>query len=226
MDVPVTEHSYEDVRLAGVAAQLHLPVNDAMIEIGKAKSFLGEGVTLKTIEKHLNAFASMDVNKTGQVTFEQFAEAFDLKKEDGDYTAGSRALFDVIDHNGDGTIHFKDYLFGLALVNETPANRQVSRATRAHVSGASARERSECTCSKRAHVREASARERSECTCAKRVHVSEASTRERSEHTSAKRAHVSEASAREGASSGASASAGEGDSSGASTSEASAGEGG
>ncbi|GMI51624.1 hypothetical protein TeGR_g3298 [Tetraparma gracilis] len=124
MDVPVTEHSYEDVRLAGVAAQLHLPVNDAMIEIGKAKSFLGEGVTLKTIEKHLNAFASMDVNKTGQVTFEQFAEAFDLKKEDGDYTAGSRALFDVIDHNGDGTIHFKDYLFGLALVNETPANRQ------------------------------------------------------------------------------------------------------
>jgi lysophosphatidylcholine acyltransferase/lyso-PAF acetyltransferase len=126
MDVPCTEHSYEDVRLAGVAAQLHLPANDAMIEIGKAKAFLGEGVTLKTIEKHLNAFAIMDVNKTGEVTFEQFAEALDLSKDEstGEYNAISRNLFDLIDHNGSGVIHFKDYLFGLALVNETPGNRQ------------------------------------------------------------------------------------------------------
>jgi len=125
MDVPVTEHSYEDVRLAGVAAQLKIPnVNDAMIEIGKAKAFLGEGVTLKTIEKHLNSFAAMDTEGRGEVDFEQFAKAFELRKEDGEYTAGSRALFDLIDHDGSGVINFKDYLFGLALVNETPSNRQ------------------------------------------------------------------------------------------------------
>mmetsp|Transcript_25008 Transcript_25008/g.47023 ORF Transcript_25008/g.47023 Transcript_25008/m.47023 type:complete len:398 (-) Transcript_25008:6-1199(-) len=123
MEVPTTEHSYEDVRLAGVANALHMPANDAMLEIGKAKKFL-TGVSMKTIEKHLSAFAAMDTNHTGQVTFEQFAEAFELKQENGEMHPGALRMFELIDTHGHGTINFKDYLFGLALVNEVPQNRK------------------------------------------------------------------------------------------------------
>jgi len=70
MNVPTTEHSYEDVRLAGLAQSLHLPASDALIEIGVAKKFLGD-VTMDTIEKHLNVFAAMDTGHTGHVNFEQ-----------------------------------------------------------------------------------------------------------------------------------------------------------
>ncbi|GMH78245.1 hypothetical protein TrLO_g3437 [Triparma laevis f. longispina] len=123
MGVPTTEHSYEDVRLAGVAIALHMPANDALLEIGKAKKFLA-GVSMKTIEKHLTAFAAMDTNHTGQVTFNQFAEAFELKQENGEISHGALRMFDLIDTHGHGTINFKDYLFGLALVNEVPQNRK------------------------------------------------------------------------------------------------------
>ena len=99
MEVPTTEHSYEDVRLAGVANALHMPANDAMLEIGKAKKFL-TGVSMKTIEKHLSAFAAMDTNHTGQVTFEQFAEAFELKQENGEMHPGALRMFELIDTHG------------------------------------------------------------------------------------------------------------------------------
>jgi len=46
-----------------------------------------------------------------------------MKKEDGSYTEGARSMFDLIDTSGDGFIDFKDYLFGLALVNEGEKNR-------------------------------------------------------------------------------------------------------
>jgi hypothetical protein len=32
-------------------------------------------------------------------------------------------LFELIDREGFGVVHFKDYLFGLALINESPKNR-------------------------------------------------------------------------------------------------------
>ncbi len=120
MGVPCTEHSYEDVKLAGVAQSLHLPPSEALLNIGKAKPFLGSDVTIKTIEKHLNAFASMDTNKSGTVSFDQFSAAFDL---DLDSTPQARALFDLICH-GEDELHFRDYLFGLALINESPDNRR------------------------------------------------------------------------------------------------------
>jgi Ca2+-binding EF-hand superfamily protein/1-acyl-sn-glycerol-3-phosphate acyltransferase len=179
-----TEHSYEDIKLADIAFSLHLPATDAMIEIGKAKPLLGENVTLETIEKHLSAFAAMDTEGTGRVSFEQFAEAFGLMRASGGdsssssnngcndsisngssfngsggngagmqlrrrsswvgrfvqvggddgggggddggdpFVPGAKALFEMIDHDECGSIAFKDYLFGLALLNESPTNRQ------------------------------------------------------------------------------------------------------
>jgi lysophosphatidylcholine acyltransferase/lyso-PAF acetyltransferase len=120
-----TEHSYEDVKLAGIAKQLQVPIDDVLPENGLgpllgAQKLLGADVTLESIEKHLRTFAAMDSTNSGRVTMQQFATSFEL-----DHTKKEvRSLFSLLDRDDSGSLDFKEYLFGLALVNESAGNRK------------------------------------------------------------------------------------------------------
>jgi len=111
LGVPVTAHSFDDLRLATAAWALHVPLAEASLEMDKIASMFN--VNYSTVEKHLVTFAAMDQDKTGYVTYKQFLQGFAL-----DDSAHLQKMWSIIDKEGNGRLRFKDYFYGLALLNE------------------------------------------------------------------------------------------------------------
>ena len=60
-----TAHSLEDLQLQRLAAKLHLPVNEAVVEMDFVKQLYG--VNLETCQKYMKIFAAMDKTGDGRV---------------------------------------------------------------------------------------------------------------------------------------------------------------
>ena len=60
----------------------------------------------------------MDTKHTGAVTYEQFASAFGVED-----SAELRRLFALIDADSSGRLNFREYLLGLALLDEQVRRR-------------------------------------------------------------------------------------------------------
>lgn len=117
LGIPVTDHTYEDCRLMISAGQLTLPMEAGLVEFTKISQKLK--LDWDGICKHLDEYASIArSSKGGRIGIEEFAEYLKLPVSDV-----LRQLFALFDRNHDGTIDFREYVIGLAVLCH-PANTE------------------------------------------------------------------------------------------------------
>eukprot|EP00123_Amoebidium_parasiticum_P020997 comp5986_c0_seq1/m.1831 comp5986_c0_seq1/g.1831 ORF comp5986_c0_seq1/g.1831 comp5986_c0_seq1/m.1831 type:complete len:539 (-) comp5986_c0_seq1:82-1698(-) len=114
LDVPVTEHAFEDISLMYAAAKKKMPYNVGAIEVPKITKALQ--LKKERVEDLLDSFAHMDTDSDGYVTIEEFAKHLSVPVD-----KNLRNLFAVYDRNGDGKINFREFLIGRCLVSD-PVN--------------------------------------------------------------------------------------------------------
>ncbi|KAM5262915.1 lysophosphatidylcholine acyltransferase 2 isoform 2-T2 [Ctenodactylus gundi] len=117
LGIPVTDHTYEDCRLMISAGQLTLPMEAGLVEFTKISQKLK--LDWDGIRKHLDEYASIaSSSKGGRIGIEEFAEYLKLPVSDV-----LRQLFALFDRNNDGSIDFREYVIGLAVLCN-PANTE------------------------------------------------------------------------------------------------------
>ncbi|KAM3828577.1 lysophosphatidylcholine acyltransferase 2 isoform 2-T2 [Vipera latastei] len=117
LDVPVTDHTYEDCRLMISAGQLTLPMEAGLVEFTKISKKLN--LKWDSIREQLDQFARIaSMSKGGRIGIEEFANYLKLPVSDV-----LRELFTLFDRNGDGTIDFREYVIGLSILCN-PANTE------------------------------------------------------------------------------------------------------
>jgi len=115
--IPVTDHTYEDCRLMISAGQLTLPMEAGLVEFTKISRKLK--LDWDGIRKQLDEYAIIaSSSKGGRIGIEEFAEYLKLPVSDV-----LRQLFALFDRNRDGSIDFREYVIGLAVLCN-PANTE------------------------------------------------------------------------------------------------------
>ncbi|XP_063801354.1 lysophosphatidylcholine acyltransferase 2 [Pseudophryne corroboree] len=115
LGVPVTDHTYEDCRLMLTARDLTLPMEAGLVEFTKISRKLN--LKWDNFKDQLEVFASIaDMTKGGRIGLEEFASHLKLPVSDV-----LRELFALFDRNKDGTIDFREYVIGIAILCH-PAN--------------------------------------------------------------------------------------------------------
>ncbi|XP_011358438.1 lysophosphatidylcholine acyltransferase 2 isoform X2 [Pteropus vampyrus] len=115
--IPVTDHTYEDCRLMISAGQLTLPMEAGLVEFTKISRKLK--LDWDGVRKHLSEYAAIaSSTKGGRIGIEEFAEYLKLPVSDV-----LRQLFALFDRNHDGSIDFREYVIGLAVLCN-PANTE------------------------------------------------------------------------------------------------------
>ncbi|XP_043859037.1 lysophosphatidylcholine acyltransferase 2-like [Dromiciops gliroides] len=117
LQLPVTEHTYEDCRLMISAGKLTLPMEAGLVEFTKISQKLN--LDWDTVRKHLDEYATIATSsKGGRIGIEEFARYLMLP-----ITDTLRQLFGLFDRNHDGTIDFREYVIGLSVLCN-PANTE------------------------------------------------------------------------------------------------------
>ncbi|XP_069495743.1 lysophosphatidylcholine acyltransferase 2 [Ambystoma mexicanum] len=117
LDVPVTDHTFEDCRLMISAGELTLPMEAGLVEFTKISKKLN--LKWDSVRTQLNEFAEIaDASKGGRIGIEEFAKFLKLPVSDV-----LRELFSLFDRNGDGTIDFREYVIGVSILCN-PANTE------------------------------------------------------------------------------------------------------
>ncbi|XP_044125945.1 lysophosphatidylcholine acyltransferase 2 [Bufo gargarizans] len=117
LGTPVTDHTYEDCRLMLTARNLTLPMEAGLVEFTKISRKLN--LKWDNFQKQLEVYASMaDVSKGGRIGIEEFANHLKLPISDV-----LRELFALFDRDKDGTIDFREYVIGIAILCN-PANSE------------------------------------------------------------------------------------------------------
>ncbi|XP_018425085.1 PREDICTED: lysophosphatidylcholine acyltransferase 2 [Nanorana parkeri] len=117
LGLPTTDHTYEDCRLMLTARELTLPMETGLVEFTKISKKLR--IKWNDIQKQLEVFASIaDMSKGGRIGIEEFATHLKLPVSDV-----LQELFALFDRNRDGTIDFREYVIGIAILCN-PANSE------------------------------------------------------------------------------------------------------
>ncbi|KAM6117831.1 lysophosphatidylcholine acyltransferase 2 isoform 1-T1 [Pterocles gutturalis] len=117
LNVPVTDHTFEDCRLMISAGQLTLPMEAGLVEFTKISKKLN--LKWNHVREQLDSFAAIaSASKGGRIGIEEFAEYLKLPISDV-----LKELFQLFDRNGDGTIDFREYVIGLSVLCN-PANTE------------------------------------------------------------------------------------------------------
>ncbi|XP_074957732.1 lysophosphatidylcholine acyltransferase 2 [Phalacrocorax aristotelis] len=117
LNVPVTDHTFEDCRLMISAGQLTLPMEAGLVEFTKISKKLN--LKWNHVREQLDTFAAIaSASKGGRIGIEDFAEYLKLPISDV-----LKELFLLFDRNGDGTIDFREYVIGLSILCN-PANTE------------------------------------------------------------------------------------------------------
>ncbi|XP_075394096.1 lysophosphatidylcholine acyltransferase 2 isoform X3 [Tenrec ecaudatus] len=117
LKIPVTDHTYEDCRLMISAGQLTLPMEAGLVEFTKISRKLK--LDWNGIRKQLDEYAAIaSASKGGRIGIEEFAEYLKLPVSDV-----LKQLFALFDRNHDGSIDFREYVIGLAVLCH-PANTE------------------------------------------------------------------------------------------------------
>ncbi|XP_053127372.1 lysophosphatidylcholine acyltransferase 2 [Hemicordylus capensis] len=117
LDLPVTDHTYEDCRLMISAGQLTLPMEAGLVEFTKISKKLN--LKWNNIREQLDQFAAIaGAAKGGRIGIQEFADHLKLPISDV-----LRELFALFDRNGDGTVDFREYVIGLSILCN-PANTE------------------------------------------------------------------------------------------------------
>jgi hypothetical protein len=100
LDVPVTEHSYEDMSLMKQATKVKLPPETFNVEYHFIKEL--HEVTLDDARKYLDKFAGLDKNRDGMISEEEFGNLLGLPR------AGyAKLLFQLFDEDQSGYIDWR-----------------------------------------------------------------------------------------------------------------------
>ncbi|KAL9839599.1 lysophosphatidylcholine acyltransferase 2 [Geothlypis trichas] len=117
LNLPVTDHTFEDCRLMISAGQLTLPMEAGLVEFTKISKKLN--LKWNHVREQLDTFAAIaSASKGGRIGIEEFAEYLKLPISDV-----LKELFLLFDRNGDGTIDFREYVIGLSILCN-PANTE------------------------------------------------------------------------------------------------------
>ncbi|XP_010373285.1 lysophosphatidylcholine acyltransferase 2 isoform X1 [Rhinopithecus roxellana] len=117
LGIPVTDHTYEDCRLMISAGQLTLPMEAGLVEFTKISRKLK--LDWDGVRKQLDEYASIaSSSKGGRIGIDEFAKYLKLPVSDV-----LRQLFALFDRNHDGSIDFREYVIGLAVLCN-PANTE------------------------------------------------------------------------------------------------------
>ncbi|XP_069757667.1 lysophosphatidylcholine acyltransferase 2 isoform X2 [Narcine bancroftii] len=117
LDVPMTEHTFEDCRLMISAGELTLPMETGLVEFTKISKKLN--LKWDNIRKQLDNFAAIaSKSKGGKIGIEEFAEHLKLP-----ISPALKEVFSLFDRNSDGTIDFREYVIGLVVLC-SPANTE------------------------------------------------------------------------------------------------------
>ncbi|EMP41272.1 Lysophosphatidylcholine acyltransferase 2 [Chelonia mydas] len=117
LNLPVTDHTFEDCRLMISAGQLTLSMEAGLVEFTKISKKLN--LKWDPIRDQLDTFAAIaNASKGGRIGVEEFAEHLKLPVSDA-----LKELFLLFDRNGDGTIDFREYVIGLSVLCN-PANTE------------------------------------------------------------------------------------------------------
>ncbi|KAG8563293.1 hypothetical protein GDO81_016007 [Engystomops pustulosus] len=117
LGIPVTDHTYEDCRLMLTARDLTLPMDAGLVEFTKISRKLN--LKWDNFQKQLEVYASIaDLSKGGRIGMEEFAGYLKLPVSDV-----LKELFALFDRNKDGTIDFREYVIGIAILCN-PANSE------------------------------------------------------------------------------------------------------
>eukprot|EP01012_Entosiphon_sulcatum_P066118 TRINITY_DN95205_c0_g1_i1.p1 TRINITY_DN95205_c0_g1~~TRINITY_DN95205_c0_g1_i1.p1 ORF type:complete len:521 (-),score=65.32 TRINITY_DN95205_c0_g1_i1:18-1559(-) len=111
MNIPITEHSYDDVLLQGEAqTKLHMPYNNVVVEMGRLKQLFN--LELGEVKELLRKFHEMDRNNDGQIAYDEFVCALGLPP-----SSFSEGLFELMDENDTGRINFRQFVTGLSFIS-------------------------------------------------------------------------------------------------------------
>ncbi|XP_051884610.1 lysophosphatidylcholine acyltransferase 2 [Pristis pectinata] len=117
LDVPMTDHTFEDCRLMISAGELTLPMEAGLVEFTKISKKLN--LKWDNVRKQLDGFAAIaSKSKGGRIGIEEFAEHLKLP-----ISPALKEVFHLFDRNGDGTIDFREYVIGLVILC-SPANTE------------------------------------------------------------------------------------------------------
>ncbi|XP_056382287.1 lysophosphatidylcholine acyltransferase 2 isoform X2 [Hyla sarda] len=107
---PITDHTYEDCRLMLTARDLTLPMEAGLVEFTKISRKLN--LKWKNFQQQLEVYASIaDLSKGGRIGIEEFATHLKLPVSDL-----LKELFALFDRDRDGTIDFREYVIGIAIL--------------------------------------------------------------------------------------------------------------
>uniref|UniRef100_A0A6B2L1V2 EF-hand domain-containing protein n=1 Tax=Arcella intermedia TaxID=1963864 RepID=A0A6B2L1V2_9EUKA len=110
MNVPITDHSYEDVRLYLTAARAGIEgaTNDLVFsDLNKLFN-----VNIDEAQQILTRFAQMKTTKHGYLNLEEFGALFNLPPD-----PLVESIFNMFDAKNSGEINFKELLIGLSSLN-------------------------------------------------------------------------------------------------------------
>lgn len=119
LNIPTTNHTFEDMLLLTRALQLNLPSSVLNVEIEQVKKIYK--ITLKEAISILERFRSLDKNMDGFVDFTEFLNLMHLPNN-----GFTRKLFRMFDGNHNGLVDFKEFISGLFLLsNNIPAKETI-----------------------------------------------------------------------------------------------------
>ncbi|XP_071959020.1 lysophosphatidylcholine acyltransferase 2-like isoform X2 [Antedon mediterranea] len=110
LDLPVTDHTFEDCRLMMEASKFGLPMEAGIVEFQKIIVKLG--LKLSDIKEQLPKYAAI-ANSKGYISIEDFAEYLKLP-----VSPALEEVFAMYDRDGSGKIDFREYVIGCSLVSK------------------------------------------------------------------------------------------------------------
>lgn len=106
MGVEVTDHDFSDVRMAVEAHRNRLKVDFVVSDVTKVMNS-----SFDDLRNLMRLFKSLDSDKDGSITFEQFCEAIGLKPTH----SVSQRLFELFDTDASGLMDFSEFLVAMSI---------------------------------------------------------------------------------------------------------------
>eukprot|EP01095_Lingulamoeba_sp_RSL-Kostka_P000181 TRINITY_DN10285_c0_g1_i1.p1 TRINITY_DN10285_c0_g1~~TRINITY_DN10285_c0_g1_i1.p1 ORF type:complete len:548 (-),score=166.43 TRINITY_DN10285_c0_g1_i1:20-1663(-) len=117
LNVIVTEHSFEDVKLNVLAKKRKL-AGTGLLEYNKLKKHLGS-FSLGDLKWQLQQFSQFDKNNNGFLSYTEFISALNLPDNEA-----VRETFNLLDADQSGSIDFREFIAGKAAISSTISNQE------------------------------------------------------------------------------------------------------